>query len=332
MKRTLIALAMFASLSVLAVGCGGGGSGDSTSSTTGSGSGGGGGSGSTQATVSQNNAARVVMSGEMAAGLNGGMNDYSTSFAKAVDGAGDLPLAMPASYAVADVLLSADTDAAFAKTFALTVGGTKNGSSSGTATYSGTVNLDGTKNLTVTFANYNNGGETVNGQLTIVNTQAAPNYSYTFTLTNLSVKENAVNYTVTVNGTITMTGTAAATTFTSNIALSDGTNSFALSNFAVASTISGSTVTYTLNGTATFNNKSASITNLTPIVITNVNTDDHPSSGSYVIDGNGKAKVTYVDINTVKVEVDANEDGTYEYSTGNMTWSQMEALALSQSM
>ncbi len=101
-----------------------------------------------------------------------------------------------------------------------------------------------------------------------------------------------------------------------------------MSNFNIASSLSGRSETTTINMTlaSTRINGSVQIRSTTPLVTTNVDTDDYPSSGVLQITGaNSTLTVTALDATSVQLELDADNDGTIDYTDSPVSWTTIEA-------
>jgi len=101
-----------------------------------------------------------------------------------------------------------------------------------------------------------------------------------------------------------------------------------MSNFNIASSLSGSTETTTVSMTlaSTRINGSVQIQTTTPLVTTNVDTDDYPSSGVLRITGaNSTLTVTVTSSTSVMLELDADNDGTIDQTEPNILWTDIEA-------
>ena len=99
-----------------------------------------------------------------------------------------------------------------------------------------------------------------------------------------------------------------------------------MSNFVIASTLSGNTETTTADMTmaSTRIDGSVRIRTTTPLVTTNVETDDYPSSGVLQITGAGSTlTVTALDASSVRLELDADNDGTIDQDV-TATWAEIE--------
>ena len=100
-----------------------------------------------------------------------------------------------------------------------------------------------------------------------------------------------------------------------------------MSNFNIASSLSGSTETTTITMTlaSTRINGSVQVQSTTPLVTTNVDTDDYPSSGVLQITGaNSTLTVTVLDATSVQLELDADNDGTIDYTDSPVSWTTIE--------
>ena len=101
-----------------------------------------------------------------------------------------------------------------------------------------------------------------------------------------------------------------------------------MSNFNIASTLSGNTETTTLSMTlaSTRINGSVQIQTTTPLVTANVDTDDRPSSGALEITGaSSKLTVTALDTTSVQLDLDESNDGSVD-RTVTVTWTTIESM------
>jgi len=99
-----------------------------------------------------------------------------------------------------------------------------------------------------------------------------------------------------------------------------------MSNFTIANTLSGNSETSTVDMTlaSTRIDGSVRIQTTTPLVVSNVNTDDHPSSGTLLITGVGSTlTVTAVDATSALLELDVDNDGTLDQSA-TILWTDIE--------
>ena len=100
-----------------------------------------------------------------------------------------------------------------------------------------------------------------------------------------------------------------------------------MSNFNIVSAMSGNTETTTVSSTlaSTRMNGSVQIQTTTPLVTTDVNTDNYPSSGVLVITGaNSKLTVTALSTTSAQLELDADNDGTVD-QTATVLWTDIES-------
>ncbi len=100
-----------------------------------------------------------------------------------------------------------------------------------------------------------------------------------------------------------------------------------MSNFNIASTLSGSTETTTVTMTlaSTRINGSVQIQTTAPLVTTNIDADDYPSSGTLEITGaNSKLTVTATSSSSVLLELDEDNDGTLDQSA-TVNWTVIES-------
>jgi len=84
---------------------------------------------------------------------------------------------------------------------------------------------------------------------------------------------------------------------------------------------SGASTSVSLSGTMSAQSLGGSITISTPQPLVQLSTDNYPSAGQVIVTGaTGSAvRATVLDNTQVRVELDANGDGTYE-STATVAW------------
>lgn len=319
MKRIALALVVLVSMAVLA-GCGGGGSGDKTTTAT-------------PYTINSTTAPEVVLMAE-------DLGSLSADFEKMIPmppnkvgyGAASAAYqATPAGPMVAAVMDLMGGYTSMGKTYTAYNGGSfgpltiydQCGDGDGEAVLSGTVTQSGA-NFTVVFTNYTPDCQAyLNGTVTVsfTSTETSEIFAFTFSGLSMQMSDGDGNFTITMNGSIGMVQTSSTVTFTANYTVTDGVDTGTLTNFVIAADISYEPqVTYTVNGQIGWNGKTVSVSNVTPIVIADAENDDHPTSGCYIIDGNGKVKVTYKSTTTLQLDGDFDENGTWEWTTDVITW------------
>lgn len=193
---------------------------------------------------------------------------------------------------------------------------------------------------TYTFTNCNTGTETLNGSITVSGGSLLANsFSGNFVYNAFSVTENSTGTTVTINGAYTIS-------WNSNAGVETGRYYGDILGFKVAekvvditnfdnsyestSSIEKEDIQYTLNSTAL----NGSVTVKSLVQIQTNNGRDFPFAGQMLITGangaNGPSKLRMtvmaggigLPTDMVKVEVDADGDGTYEVSN-TVPWSQL---------
>ena len=147
------------------------------------------------------------------------------------------------------------------------------------------------------------------------------------------VVEDGVTSTIAGNVTVAENDTALDTVTTLNVGSggltastsSSGYNdsvSFA-SGFVILTdeATSGASTSVSLSGTMSAQSLGGSITISTPQALVQLSTDNYPSAGQVIVTGaTGSAvRATVLDNTQVRVELDANGDGTYE-STATVAW------------
>ncbi len=203
---------------------------------------------------------------------------------------------------------------------------------------------DAGDSLTFTFSNCTLGGDTANGTAVITIKSLSGdlnsdvyNGSFGLTMTALMLGGAAGRYTGDGQIDMTLVSTAAhtgseiisASSFKSVAVFGSQTSSRSLSNFTVNEShvpdAGGERSSIRFDGTVAttgFDNRSIGATTATPFVI--AGGSRYPSSGQAVVSGAGlsSVRVTVVDGNTVRFELDGNGDGVYEATT-TRSWSEL---------
>ncbi|MCA0239678.1 MAG: hypothetical protein LCI02_02375 [Proteobacteria bacterium] len=198
--------------------------------------------------------------------------------------------------------------------------------------------------LTFTFSNCTLGGDTANGSATITIKSLSGNLnsdvyngSFSLAMTALTLGGDSGRYTGDGQFDVTLVGTAADTgsgsisapSFKSVAVFGNQTSSRSLSNFSVNEShvpdSGGQRSSIRFDGTLAtvgFNNRSISVTTVAPFVVNGG--ARYPSSGQAVVSGGtaGVVRVTAIDGNTVRFELDAQGDGVYETTT-TRSWSEL---------
>lgn len=196
------------------------------------------------------------------------------------------------------------------------------GDGDGSATLAGSWTDNGAT-FTATFVNYTPNCESyLNGVVTVVYDETLSGNELSFTFSGFSIYMGGEDdFTISMSGTIEVVETAGAVTFTANYTVTDGVDSASLTNFVIdVDTSEEPSLTYTVDGQMGWNGSTMTITNLVEIYWDDAENDDHPTSGSYIIDGPGKLKVTYVDATHIRLDGDFDENGSWEWTTGDITW------------
>jgi hypothetical protein len=180
---------------------------------------------------------------------------------------------------------------------------------------------------------------TINGAIaiTLTGTPTDTQFSASANFQSVVVTDNAV--TSTISGTVTVAendmptvtettlsvGNSGLTASTASTGYNDSV-SFA-SGFVIRTDESSSgSVSVSLSGTMTAQSLAGSITISTPQPVVEGSGDSYPSSGQVIITGaSGSAvRATVLDNTQVRLELDANGDGTYE-STSTVAWTALIA-------
>jgi len=169
--------------------------------------------------------------------------------------------------------------------------------------------------------------------ITLTGTPTATQISANANFQNVVVVEDGVTSTIAGNVTVAENDTALDTVTTLNVGSggltastsSSGYNdsvSFA-SGFVILTdeATSGASTSVSLSGTMSAQSLGGSITISTPQALVQLSTDNYPSAGQVIVTGaTGSAvRATVLDNTQVRVELDANGDGTYE-STATVAW------------
>lgn len=182
----------------------------------------------------------------------------------------------------------------------------------------------------IAFVNFDDCFSVLNGTVFVSASYTSTTATTTITYSGFTEKDKDSNETEAISGTMTVTGAldGSSGSATATITASDGEHTMALTGYVETFTLqnSGQDISLTVDGTVAYDNASFSITTVTPVVIVGFETAEQPSSGQFVLDATGKARITYLTANTVRVEVDPTESGTYT-QVFEGTWAALEALA-----
>jgi hypothetical protein len=180
---------------------------------------------------------------------------------------------------------------------------------------------------------------TINGAIavTLTGTPTATQFAASANFQNIVVTDNGV--TATIAGTVAVSetdtatdivttlsvGSSGLTASTASTAYTDAV-SFASGFVITTDEASSGSVSVSLAGTMSAQSVGGSITIATPQPLVEASSDTYPSSGQVILTGaSGSAvRATVLDNTQVKIELDANGDGTYE-STSIVTWNALIA-------
>lgn len=218
---------------------------------------------------------------------------------------------------------------------------TINGSVSGTITTAGNIDENtGTGTLTITYQNYNNGGGTYDGVVT-VKVDAYDKFlgqirGMTMSFTLWTIKDKGIS--ISMSGSIrweeSLANNTDITTFNVIILDNNSIEIFKLENFIT--TITYPDIILPLNGGKT---ETASgriyvekygyvdVSTVSPFVYS-LSSQDNPDKGGPVLlsgAGNSKARITPISTSSVRIEADADGDGVFE-SKNIYSWSDLAGL------
>lgn len=169
--------------------------------------------------------------------------------------------------------------------------------------------------------------------ITLTGTPTATQFAANASFQNVVVVEDGVTSTIAGDVTVAENDTTLDTVTTLNVGSGGLTASTASSgyndsvSFASGFVIrtdeatSGASTSVSLSGTMSAQSLGGSITISTPQALVQLSTDNYPSAGQVIVTGaTGSAvRATVLDNAQVRVELDANGDGTYE-STATVAW------------
>jgi hypothetical protein len=176
-------------------------------------------------------------------------------------------------------------------------------------------------------------GTSVNGQLIVaVNSSSGDQdtyphaYSATLTLNNLSTTSPQVstvangNFTLAVDrqSSVLQTVTLTASSLTTSSTFDGATYSATLTDYQITETMGPTSSTTSVRGTVGTSQLGANaLTVVTPVAFTRFYTDTYPRSGQVTVTASqgGTVRITVLSSSMLKIELDANGDGSYEAST-----------------
>jgi len=196
--------------------------------------------------------------------------------------------------------------------------------------------LSGGDVVSVNFAQCQDStSSSINGaiSITLTGTPTATQFTANANFQNVAVVEDGVTSTIAGNVTVTENDAALDTETTLSVGSSGLTASTASSayndsvSFAAGFLIqtdeatSGASTSVSMSGTMSAQSLGGSVTISTPQALVQLSTDNYPSAGQVIVTGaTGSAvRATVLDNTQVRVELDANGDGTYE-STATVAW------------
>jgi hypothetical protein len=186
-----------------------------------------------------------------------------------------------------------------------------------------------TRTFTLVFSNLNTTTtQTINGVTSTLQTASFPNMSMTLTATGGLVTGwfNIAQLVMNSTGTFSLTSNGVTRTR----ALNQLQETFRMNQFALDGTYSqnNSTKEHTINGLMSVDRMggAANIATVTPFISSNTYSSTYPNVGIATIKGKtGTIRITaQSDATNVFIELDANDDGTYE-SSQTMTWTALLA-------
>jgi hypothetical protein len=340
MNSTLKIVAAASALAILAA-CSAGGTGPKKSPGSGNGSGG---STSTAAQVpvtssNQNNVVRAGVNAGLAVSLTTGSMG-SVNGSASTTGIGDRTHALTTvlQSTVAAVqssrkgIASATAHPAATSSVGCTDGGTL---TVAVNDHDGSQTLTSGDVITATFAQCKETNtSTINGVITITLTGTPTDTQFlaNTTFQSVVVVDNGVTSTLSGGATVSETDASSFTETALTVGSNGLTSSTSSSNYNDNVTFgsgfiirseetSAGTVSVSMTGTLTANSLGGSISIATPQALTETADDNYPSSGEIIITGasNSAVRATVLDNTQVKIELDANGDGSYE-ATANVTW------------
>jgi len=319
---SMILLAMF----LTACGGGGGdsGGGDSGGGTSYTGI-------ATMATIDENNARDIAIGAYMGGQTGSAM--VGISAIQSVE-SGDIgrPRTLEVAQALEDSLRRVDfmyrSDGTILNAIA-TETDTVAGDCGGSGSFTIQVNDEtGVFNGSFTFTNYCNGGITISGDMSfsgLIDVDTGYMVDFNFSFDNLTVTSGSDSFTL--DGTISYDVSGSTTTATMTMLLQDNNTLkvYWIKDYAL-------TLTEGVNYEVTFNISGyyydpdygyITISTPTPLVI--YYGDSWPSDGVLVVtgDGNTKARLTVLSSTTYQVEADTNGDGSYDWDSGVLYWSEI---------
>jgi hypothetical protein len=199
-----------------------------------------------------------------------------------------------------------------------------NGSCGGNASYTIQVNdATGQFSGNMTYNNYCSGGVTINGSTTYsgINNGSSGIRAFTFTFTNLTMTIGSSSSTL--NGSITYTYISTGFTATVDLQQRDNVTGklFRIDNWNLSVTKTSSYLQYSVSGRFYHSDYGyVEISTPTPFLI--YTGQIWPSQGVMIVTGsNGtKCRLTVTSSTTYVVDVDEDGNGTYEWSSGTLTW------------
>ncbi len=183
-------------------------------------------------------------------------------------------------------------------------------------------------------------GETLSGSASVTGIVAASDGSsfsatfsidVTFTQTGAAPLRTVGGFSISETCNIS-TGDCNSTFTGTSLGAADGTETWFITNFSITEAVVGTNITITLNYTVSSSALNGSVTVITSTPLQMLTGAQHPYTGVVVATGTGNSKVRVTVIGSdptaagqVRIEVDANGDGTYEGNT-LYSWSTLDAL------
>jgi hypothetical protein len=91
-------------------------------------------------------------------------------------------------------------------------------------------------------------------------------------------------------------------------------------------------VSYAVDGTASFNGNYLIFDTLETVVNDNVLNQYHPNDGRLQMISTGRLEVEYLTKDTVGLKVDLTDNGSWDYSSGSVNWTDVEGWATAQTL
>ncbi len=207
------------------------------------------------------------------------------------------------------------------------------GSCGGSATFTASGNANNTISGSMSFNAYCEGDTEINGTVSFsLQYDPLTEEATSLTLSFSAVTSTSSTESITLSGTmaIDISSTTNSVSMSMSMLIQDGTGKvYQVQGYTLAMTEGISDTSLTVSGTF-FHPDHGSVTVSTEQEFVVNNTDDYPSSGILLVTGDTgiaggatKARLVTVDSTSYYVEADTNGDGTYDYNSGNLPWSEV---------